>query len=229
MTADRIIGMSPHASRSSAVPLIICFGDSLTVGYQSPTPDRPQLLETPYGEFLQARLGASATIAVSGNCGELTGDMVRRFPRDVLAQKPASVVILGGTNDLGWQAAPDVILRNLQTMYDLALTAQVRPVAVTVPSLRVEGEIGEGDARLWLEGHIRRRRELNGMIQRACLERRITCVDLFSATQEQDSSLLARPYSNDGLHLTTEGYRRLAELLYEEVFSRQEWREGAAR
>jgi len=221
--------MSPHASRSSAVPLIICLGDSLTAGYQSPTPDSPQLRETPYGEYLQARLGASATIAVSGNCGELTGEMVRRFPRDVLARKPASVVILGGTNDLGWQAAPDVILRNLQTMYDLALAAQVHPVAVTVPSLRVEGEPGEGDGRLWLEGHIQRRRELNGMIQLACRERRFPCVDLFSATQEQGSGLLAGPYSNDGLHLTTAGYRRLADLLYEEVFSRDGWKAGAVR
>jgi len=44
-------------------------------------------------------------------------------------------------------------------------------------------------------------------------------VDLFAATQEPDSGQLAQSYSNDGLHLTTEGYHRLAELLYKEVFS----------
>jgi lysophospholipase L1-like esterase len=82
---------------------------------------------------------------------------------------------------------------------------------------------------LWLDGHIQRRRELNEMIQRVCLEKQLPCVDLFTATQEQGSGLLAEPYSNDGLHLTTDGYRRLAELLYAEVFSRAEWTASAAR
>lgn len=221
--------MSPHASRSSAVPLIVCFGDSLTAGYQSPTPDWPQLRETPYGAFLQERLGARTTVVVSGVCGELTGEMVARFSRDVIARKPASVVILGGTNDLGWQAAPADILQNLLAMYDMALAETIRPIAVTVPSLRVQGDVGTGEGRAWLDEHVHRRRELNAMIQRTCSEKHLPCIDLFAATQEQGSGLLAQPYSNDGLHLTTEGYRCLAELLYEEVFSRKEWNEGAAR
>ena len=221
--------MSLHAPRSSAIPLIVCFGDSLTAGYQSPTPDWPQLRETPYGTFLQERLGASATVAVSGVCGELTSEMVERFAHDVIARKPASVVILGGTNDLGWQTAPSDILRNLAVMYDMALTESIRPVAVMVPSIRTQGDVGTGEGRLWLEGHIQRRRELNAMIRQTCLEKRLPCIDLFAATQERDSGLLAGPYSNDGLHLTTEGYRRLAELLYEEVFHRPGWRESAAR
>jgi len=209
--------------------MIVCFGDSLTAGYQSPTPDWPQLRETPYGAFLQERLGARATVVVSGVCGELTGEMVERFPRDVIARKPISVVILGGTNDLGWQAAPADILQNLLAMYDMALAETIHSVAVTVPSIRMQGDVGTGEGRLWLEGHIRRRRELNAMIKRTCSEKRLPCIDLFAATQEQDSGLLAGPYSNDGLHLTTDGYRRIAELLYEEVFSRNEWSAGAAR
>jgi lysophospholipase L1-like esterase len=104
-------------------------------------------------------------------------------------------------------------------MYDAALAANVRPVAVTVPSIRIAGDVGTGDGRAWLDGHIQRRRELNGLILRACRERRLPCVDLFAATEEPGSGWLAQPYSNDGLHLTTLGYRRLAELLYEEVFS----------
>ena len=34
--------------QASKKPDIICFGDSLTVGYQSPTPDVPEYRETPY-------------------------------------------------------------------------------------------------------------------------------------------------------------------------------------
>lgn len=221
--------MSRSASRHPAVPLIICFGDSLTAGYQSPTPDWPQIRETPYGAFLQELLGESATVAVSGICGELTGEMVERFRADVIARHPASVVILGGTNDLGWQTAPVDIPNNLTAMYDMALAERIRPVAVTVPSLRVQGDVGSGEGRRWLEEHIRRRKELNGMIQHACTEKHLSCIDLFTATVETDSGLLARPYSNDGLHLSTEGYRRLAEMLYQEVFGRPEWKAGRGR
>jgi lysophospholipase L1-like esterase len=221
--------MSARATRPPTVPLIVCFGDSLTAGYQSPTPDRSQIHETPYGAFLQERLGASAVVAVSGVCGELTGEMVMRFSRDVVVRKPAAVVILGGTNDLGWEAAPSDIMRNLVAMYDMALADAIQPVAVTVPSLRVQGDIGTGEGRAWLQGHLWRRHELNRMIRQTCAEKDMPCVDLFSATVETASGLLAAPYSNDGLHLTTEGYRLLADLLCREVFGRPDWRAGAAR
>ena len=59
---------------------IVCFGDSLTVGYQSPTYDVPcSMVETPYGSFLQERLGAQAAVITSGVCGEVTRDMVVRL------------------------------------------------------------------------------------------------------------------------------------------------------
>ena len=43
--------------------------------------------------------------------------------------------------------------------------------------------------------------------------------DLFTATAEPDSLLLAEPYSNDGLHLTTSGYQLFGRLLYEQLFA----------
>lgn len=197
---------------SATVPVIICFGDSLTVGYQSPTPDSFFPRETPYGDFLQERLGPQARVMVSGVCGELTGEMTMRFRRDVLDRMPASVVILGGTNDLGWNAAPAEIMRNLMKMYEGALAAGIKPVAVTVPSVRIEGG-PEFDA------YVRHRQDLNRLIADYCGRRHVSCVDLFAATVEPETQFLAAMYSNDGLHLTTEGYRRLADLLYQEVFA----------
>ena len=196
-------------------PLIICFGDSLTVGYQSPTPESPQLVETPYGSFLQEQLGPRAKVAVSGLCGEVTGDMVLRFRQDVLRHDPASVVVLGGSNDLGWRARPAEIMRNLLQMYTLARAAGIRPVAVTVPSVRLAGGVEE--AR-WTEELIAQRQSLNRLIGEYCLAQGVACVDLFAATADPSTLQLAAEYSNDGLHLTTEGYRRLATLLHDQVF-----------
>ena len=47
-------------------PAVICFGDSLTAGFQSPTQEHPAGQETPYGLFLQERLGPSVEVRVSG-------------------------------------------------------------------------------------------------------------------------------------------------------------------
>ncbi|MDA2911028.1 GDSL-type esterase/lipase family protein [Nitrospiraceae bacterium AH_259_D15_M11_P09] len=200
-------------------PLIVCFGDSLTVGYQSPTPDCLEYRETPYGAFLQEHLGARARVRISGVCGELTAEMLLRFRQDVLQRGPTYVVVLGGTNDLGWNAHPSAIMRNLLKMYELALAASVRPVAVTVPSIRGDADVRVGEGTAWLEGHITNRRILNHLIMDYCKRKAVACVDLFEATQEPKSGSLAEQYSNDGLHLSSNGYRMLATLLFEQVFA----------
>ncbi len=204
---------------SSSPPLIICFGDSLTAGFQTPTPENQGVVETPYGRFLQEALGRHATVAVSGICGEMTGEMLMRFRADVLAHHPAFVVILGGTNDLGWNARPAEIMRNLLKMHEQARASGTEPVGVTVPSLRAAQAADGGAGEPLIQDHIARRRELNRLLSDYCRSKAVACVDLFSATADGDTGLLALRYSNDGLHLTTAGYRRLAALLFQQVFA----------
>lgn len=192
---------------------IVCFGDSLTAGFQSPTKDNPTGRLTPYGDWLQELIGTAGQIRVSGVCGELTGEMVLRFRSDVLSHHPYAVVILGGTNDLGWKAAPSEIMSNLVKMYAQTLASAAIPVCVTVPSIRLEGGENSPDARAWLADHLARREQLNGLIQDYATSKRLPCVDLFVATAEPDTGQLAGRYSNDGIHLNTTGYRVFAELV----------------
>jgi len=156
---------------------------------------------------------------VSGVCGELTGEMAMRFRSAVLAPQPTHVVILGGTNDLGWNAAPADIMRNLLIMYELATAAGITPVPVTVPSIRVGDDLRSAEERKWFAEHLDRRCQLNGLILRYAESKRLVAFDLFAVTVEPESQQLADRYSNDGLHLTTEGYRVFAERLYREVFA----------
>jgi acyl-CoA thioesterase-1 len=176
--------------------------------------------ETPYGHYLQKWLGVSTKIQVQGICGELTGEMALRFRRDVLQQQPSHVVLLGGTNDLGWNVEPAEVMRNLMKMYELALASQVMPIPVTVPSIRVDLAGGGPDTESWIGQHLSRRAELNGIIQEYALSNGLPWIDLFMATVEQTTGQLAAQYSNDGLHLTTAGYRLLAQLLYDQVFAK---------
>ena len=191
--------------------LVICFGDSLTAGFQSPSREHPTGEQTPYGQFLQDHLGGTVRIRTSGVCGELTGEMVMRFRRDVLDHNPGYVPILGGTNDLGWNASSSEIMRNLVKMYEQTFAAGGLPIPVTVPSIRVEATQGSRDGQEWIAGHLSRRNELNQLIRDYAASKAIACVDLFTATVDPDNGQLAQIYSNDGLHLTTAGYRLFAE------------------
>jgi lysophospholipase L1-like esterase len=143
--------------------------------------------------------------------------MVLRFRRDVLSQRPRLVVILGGTNDLGWNAAPDAIMSNLVKLYEQTLAIGGVPVPVTVPSIRVEEDGDGSNGRAWVADHLARRQALNGLIQAYARSKGLSCVDLFEATADPDSGQLAAVYSNDGLHLTTAGYRLLADLVYRQA------------
>jgi acyl-CoA thioesterase-1 len=197
---------------SLSSPLIICFGDSLTAGFRSPTLEEPVPADTPYGTFLQHYLENQAVVRISGVCGERTVEMLERFPRDVVSTRPSYAVILGGTNDLGWNLAPHEIMTNLRRMYESAMNHAIQPVALTVPSIR------------GYDAYIPGRQDLNGMIQTYCTQKHVPCVDLFAATAEPLTGRLAEPYSNDGLHLTLSGYRLIAKLLFEQVF-----KEGLSR
>jgi len=180
---------------------LITFGDSLTAGYQTPSEENPDGSSTPYGRFLRERIGPSADVVISGVNGELTGEMAMRLGRDVIQPGADYVVILGGSNDLGWNAEPAAIMRNLATMYERCRARDIIPIAVTVPSIR------------GFDTLIPARRALNRLIGDYGRAGFHAVVDLFTATAEPDTLRLARAYSNDGLHLTTEGYRLFAELV----------------
>ena len=203
-------------------PFLVCFGDSLTAGYQTGVGGFGLNADTPYGGFIQQWVGGGAKIVVTGICGELTSEMVQRFHRDVVAAQPKVTVILGGTNDLGSGVSPMDIFENLKLMYRSALDAGIEPVGVTVPSICVEvsepgmGQIdSERPIPPWLQTHINLRLVLNQQISEACRTFNIQCLDLFAETLEGPTQLLASQFASDGLHFNKAGY---------EVFARLVWR-----
>lgn len=199
-------------------PLLVCFGDSLTAGYQVQAETGVPLPDVPYGGFLQEWLGARGRVSVKGICGQTTSDMMTRFSRDVIDVDPSHTVILGGTNDLGWNVAPSTIMTHLERFYTMALAAGIRSVGVTVPSIRAEVH-GGGPLPAWLQEHLQYRLELNRLIAERCERLQMPCVDLFQGTSEPPSSLLAARFSSDGLHLNDAGYLMFARLVWNAVFA----------
>ncbi len=171
-------------------------------------------------------MGDKATVIVQGICGETTQDMRLRFPRDVLMPHPHVVIILGGTNDLSVGIPVAEILKNLHFFYEHVQLKEMLPVAVTVPSVCEKGwetagtreRAFRGGLHPVLQQAIELRVELNESIKELSKEKRFPVVDWFSATCDPKTQTLAPEYSNDGLHLTTAGYRKLAEMIWDQVF-----------
>jgi acyl-CoA thioesterase-1 len=188
---------------------IVALGDSLTVGFQSYELSGGG--STPYTDFLADHIKRefpltpfTVEIVNKGIVGELTEQMLARFDSDVIRLSPGIVIILGGSNDLGWEVAPEEVFLNLSKMYGLSLENKITPIACTVPSI------------LGFDGGIPPRMLLNKLVQDHCMELGIPCADVFRATLDEATNRLAFQYSSDGLHLNSEGYRKIGSAIYEE-------------
>jgi lysophospholipase L1-like esterase len=191
---------------------VVALGDSLTVGFRSGVGLFCEQEPTPYTDTLTDRIrrdfadGAfSVEVVNKGVNGDLTEQMLSRFDSDVLHLSPKIVIVLGGSNDLGWGLAPTEVFSNLLQMYTLSLKSAITPIACTVPSV------------LGFDAGIPPRLELNELIRRHCQRMQLRIVDLFSVTMHQDTRCLDPRYSSDGLHLSAEGYEKMGEAVYEEA------------
>jgi len=184
------------------MPLIIALGDSLTAGYIDP------LRRAPYTRFLEQlieeELGLRVHIVNEGLPGDTTLGMLRRLEGAVLAQRPDYAVIWGGLNDLHLGYKPQEVVGRLQELYGRCRGRGVEPIGcMLTPTLY------GGLNRLVVEA--------NALIREVCLLRRISMADLYSAVVGE-KGLLRPQLSSDGIHLTSGGYRVVAEVLCDEVF-----------
>jgi hypothetical protein len=89
-------------------------------------------------------------------------------------------------------------------MYEKTRINKIEPVACTIPSI------------LGFDEFIPPRIELNEQISNEAKRMRIGFADLFSSTVEPRTNRLLEKYSSDGLHLNTEGYRKIGETLFDD-------------
>ena len=114
---------NPTPQGDSSLPLIVCFGDSLTAGFGADE-------GASYPDFLQRSLdrdGYHYRVVNEGISGNTTKDGVDRLP-GILAMKPAVVIVEFGGNDglrgLKVQSTRD----NLNSMLDALKRAHIKVV-----------------------------------------------------------------------------------------------------
>ena len=155
-------------------------------------------------EYLRSRWpNVTVKVLNKGVNGDLTSGMLERFSRDVVHERADYVIVLGGTNDIGWGLDPTMIVYNLTSMYDTAGKNGIRAVACSVPSL------------LGFDELIPPRLDLNRAINAEAEKRKIPFLDLFTTTADRRNNRLLEDYSADGLHLNSKGYERIGNYIFE--------------
>jgi lysophospholipase L1-like esterase len=174
-------------------PRVVFLGDSIT--------DRWHLNEYfPERDFINRGIG-----------GQITGQMVGRMESDVIRLQPATIVVLGGTNDIARGVSLATIEDNLAIIADLASYYKIRVILASVlPVSDYHKDVDPTYERT------RTRppstiRALNDWIKSFCAKRNLIYLDYYPQLVDA-SGFLKSDFADDGLHPNSAGYRVMAQL-----------------
>ena len=142
-----------------------------------------------------------------GISGQTSPQILIRFRADVIALKPATVVILAGINDIAGNTGPstlEMIANNIFSMAELAKANQIKVILCSVlPAYDFSWKPNQNPAEKVVA--------LNKMIKKYADANNILYVDYFSAMADERNGLKTA-YSEDGVHPNKVGYQIMAPL-----------------
>ncbi len=187
--------------------VFVFLGDSITAGFQQGPRDLPpryypftNMLES----ILRIRLKATGSkkdvvIENKGMDGDSTSGMVKRFTMSVVPEKPDYVVLMGGLNDLFTRLPSDDVYRNLVQLTQMSKEIGAEPIMLSTTPVA-----GAHDFNSVIK-------DLNDTVRGYCTENDIRFIDLFSELVHNGT--IAEAYSNDGVHLSDGGYKKIISIL----------------
>jgi len=147
-----------------------------------------------------------------GISGQSTPQMLRRFKTDVIALRPAAVVILAGTNDIAGSTDPSTLKRvenNLVSMAEMASENGIKVILCSVlpaydfplyPDCNPDKDIPA----------------LNDMIKSFAEKNGYIYIDYFSSMVDERNGLKDE-YTYDGIHPNKTGYKVMEPLAEEAI------------
>lgn len=140
--------------------------------------------------------------------GQTTPQMLARFREDVIALKPAVVVILGGINDIAQNTGyikPEDTYGNIISMAELAKANNIKVVLCSIlPAFDFPWRPGMQPAEKVIA--------INKMLKAYCEKNNIVYVDYFSALADARNGM-PDSLSHDGVHPNLDGYKIMEPLV----------------
>jgi lysophospholipase L1-like esterase len=184
---------------------IVAMGDSTTAGtpaFKSPreAPPKGSGDETSQYAYWLMKAHPDWDVINQGVNAQRSDVIAARFDDDVIAKKPAVVVIIAGVNDV-YQGRPAQHVKDqLAAMYKRAHAAGIRVVAGTI--IPYNTATADQNARM---------HEINDWIRaQARADPGVIVVDTRAAVTGEPDKLVSSP---DGLHPDAAGYRKMADAI----------------
>jgi len=185
---------------------IVGLGDSTTAGtpgFLSPLeapPDGRGNRESQYAYWMRKK-HPEWTVLNRGIDGQRSDEILARFDRDVVKNRPDYVIILAGVNDI-YQGAPlESIKNNLLLMWQNSISAGIRPISASVLPYNTASHSEAATIR-----------DLNSWIEYTANRLEISFCDTNLAVADPENHDRLRN-SPDGYHPDVSGYRSMGESL----------------
>ncbi len=205
---------------------VVAFGDSITDGAAS-TPNRNRRWPDALAERLAPRGIAVLNAGISGaqvlNDG-MGVNALARFERDVLAQRPDSVVVLMGINDIGWPGSTFEPTREAMSAHRLIdgyrqLIARSRQAGVRIVGATLtpfEDALPDAPVKQYFNPDKERvRQQVNAWIRGSGEFDAVADFDALLRDPAHPARMRAAFDSGDRLHPGDAGYRAMADSLDE--------------
>ncbi|MBM3292314.1 hypothetical protein FJY84_06510 [Candidatus Bathyarchaeota archaeon] len=192
--------------------VFVALGDSMTVGFQSPSSENPRGINFPYTRVLEQLIwveikeknitNLGVVIENEGVNGDKTGGMITRFNPRVTQHKPDYVIIWAGFNDFNPNIKNQDLLANLQKLYQMTKSIGAEPIACSL----TPGRVVSLNSRL---------SGFNKQLQTLCKSEGVIFVSLVETMADSEGKL-DKKYYNDG-HLNNRGYTKVAESIFNQA------------
>jgi lysophospholipase L1-like esterase len=175
---------------------VVFMGNSITEGWKELSP-----------EYFTGR-----PYICRGISGQTTPQMLVRFRPDVIALKPAVVVILAGINDIAGNTGPSTLTMIEDNLASMSELAQVHGIKVILCSVLPAYDFP------WNPGVFPSARidSLNTWIHSYATNNGFQYIDFYSSMVD-DRKGLNTAYSKDGVHPTAAGYKVMEQLAEIEI------------
>lgn len=166
---------------------------------------------TDIGEW--AEIWKNKKVKNRGISGDNTFGVIARLD-EVLSSAPSKIFIMIGINDIARETPDSIIISNYKKILK-SIQAQSPSTKIFVQSiLPTNDEFTEFKRHQHKTAHII---TINNILEKYCVENKITYVDLYSPFLDQDKKL-NRQYTNDGLHINGAGYMKWKEILIQKGY-----------